>query len=281
MLLGVVWHRGEHSRLLCLTIPSFRYVTWEIAPGLLADGSIVDVWGQKDDVDWNLPGTGAPCTSTARRGRWRSFPYLAELQGEDGEVLWSYLCHQWDRDNNVQEFPGRRLIKFNFFMLQADVLPNMGFSATRKRLIHSFECVNTEDEPAVFTSGDKSSQQEERNSFHRENSGQSIERKEAASSDPEDVVVDAEGGSDVQEASGSDSAEASESETKFEPSTVEGESTTEVPLGDEDPTKDGDRSYTSDDAAMDPSDESTEDGLASPNEQESKEPSEVNVNEEL
>ena len=30
-------------------------------------------------------------------------------------------------------------------MLQADVLPNMGFSATRKRLIHSYECVKTSE----------------------------------------------------------------------------------------------------------------------------------------
>ena len=30
---------------------------------------------------------------------------------------------------------GRQLLRYNFFMLQADVLPNMGFSATRKRLI--------------------------------------------------------------------------------------------------------------------------------------------------
>jgi hypothetical protein len=31
-------------------------------------------------------------------------------------------------------------------MLQADVLPNMGFSATRKRLVHSYECVPTDPE---------------------------------------------------------------------------------------------------------------------------------------
>ena len=34
---------------------------------------------------------------------------------------------------------GKKLLRFNFFMLQADVLPNMGFSATRKRLIHSHD----------------------------------------------------------------------------------------------------------------------------------------------
>lgn len=32
---------------------------------------------------------------------------------------------------------------FTVFMLQADVLPNMGFSATRKRLVHSHDCLST------------------------------------------------------------------------------------------------------------------------------------------
>ena len=93
-----------------------------------------------------MPGTGAPCTSTARVGRWRSFPYLAELSGEDGEALWGYLCRQWDEENGVNDVDGkkegRKLLRFNFFMLQADVLPNMGFSATRKRLIHSYDCLS-------------------------------------------------------------------------------------------------------------------------------------------
>lgn len=80
-------------------------------------------------------------TSTARPGRWRSFPYLAELEGEEGDALWNYLCWEWDHENDVRTNFGRQLIKYNFFMLQADVLPNMTFSATRKRLIQSVECV--------------------------------------------------------------------------------------------------------------------------------------------
>ena len=123
--------------------PLSRYVTWEIAPGLLEDGSVVDVWGRRDHVDWTMPGTGAPSTSTSRPGRWRSFPYLAELEGEDAEALWGYLCKQWDRENNAEQNPGRKLVKFNFFMLQADVLPNMGFSSTSKRLVYSHECAGS------------------------------------------------------------------------------------------------------------------------------------------
>ena len=119
------------------------YVTWEIAPGKLADGSVVDVWSKSNNVSWEMPGAGAPRTSTARAGRWRSFPYLAELDGDDGETLWSYLCRQWDEENKVESGnEGRKLHRFKFFMLQADVLPDMGFSATRKRLIHSHDCLS-------------------------------------------------------------------------------------------------------------------------------------------
>ena len=139
-----IWSSLLHNRWNVF-IGAEEYVTWEIAPGLLADGSIVDVWSKSDEVDWNMPGAGAPCTSTARAGRWRSYPYLAELKGEDGEVLWSYLCRQWDEENRVHEAgnEGKKLLKFNFFMLQADVKPNMGFSATRKRLIHSHDCLSS------------------------------------------------------------------------------------------------------------------------------------------
>mmetsp|Transcript_5295 Transcript_5295/g.7723 ORF Transcript_5295/g.7723 Transcript_5295/m.7723 type:complete len:513 (-) Transcript_5295:73-1611(-) len=138
-----IWSTLLHNRWNVF-VGAEEYVTWEIAPGQLADGSIVDVWSKSDEVNWNMPGAGAPCTSTARAGRWRSYPYLAELEGEDGEVLWSYLCRQWDEENRVHEAgnEGKKLLKFNFFMLQADVKPNMGFSATRKRLIHSHDCLS-------------------------------------------------------------------------------------------------------------------------------------------
>ena len=137
-----IWSTLLHNRWNVF-IGAEEYVTWEIAPGRLLDGSIVDVWSKSNDVNWEMPGAGAPCTSTARAGRWRSFPYLAELDGDDGETLWSYVCRQWDQENGVNDGnDGRKLLRFNFFMLQADVLPNMGFSATRKRLIHSHDCMS-------------------------------------------------------------------------------------------------------------------------------------------
>jgi hypothetical protein len=109
----------------------------------LLDGSIVDVWSKSNAVLWEIPGAGAPCMSTTRAGQWRLFLYLAELDGKDGDTLWSYLCQQWDNEENV-DVPGkggRRLLRYNFFMLQADVLPDMGFLATRKRLVHSYDCL--------------------------------------------------------------------------------------------------------------------------------------------
>jgi hypothetical protein len=138
-----IWSTLLHNRWNVF-VGAEEYVTWEIAPGLLQDDSIVDVWGRREDVNWNLPGGGAPCTATARPGRWRSFPYLAGLEGEDADALWRYLCNEWDRENNADLYPGRKLVRYNFFMLQADVLPNMAFSATRKRLVQSYECVHTE-----------------------------------------------------------------------------------------------------------------------------------------
>eukprot|EP00977_Amphora_coffeiformis_P012926 scaffold3289_cov163-Amphora_coffeaeformis.AAC.1 len=135
-----IWSTILHNRWNVF-VGAEEYVSWEIAPGLLVDGSVVDVWSKKDEVSWQMPGSGAPCTSTSRPGRWRSFPYLADLKGEQAEVLWRYLCDEWDRENDAGLYPGRRLVKYNFFMLQADVLPEMTFSATRKRHIISYNCI--------------------------------------------------------------------------------------------------------------------------------------------
>ena len=133
----------KHHLLRIYLLTYVRYVTWEIARGRLLDSSIVDVWPKTDK-----PGAGAPCTSTARAGRWRSFPYLARLSDEDGQMLWRYLCRQWDEENGVDDYGNndrRKLLRFNFFMLQADVLPIMEFSATRKRLIvHSHDCLSSD-----------------------------------------------------------------------------------------------------------------------------------------
>ena len=140
-----IWATLLHNRWNVF-VGAEEYVTWEIAPGLLADGSVVDIWARGKPVLWAMPGTGAPSTSTARPGRWRSFPYLAGLEGRDGQALWGYLCKEWNQ-NEARNDPGRELIKFSFYMLQADVLPNMAFSATRKRLIHEQECtvISAED----------------------------------------------------------------------------------------------------------------------------------------
>lgn len=134
-----IWSTLLHNRWNVF-VGAEEYVTWEIAPGLLQDGSYVDVWGRRDTIDWSLPGGGAPSTATARPGRWRSFPYLAGLEGDEGEALWQYLCNEWNRENDVANNPGRTLIKYNFFMLQADVLPRMHFSETRKRLVVAYDC---------------------------------------------------------------------------------------------------------------------------------------------
>ena len=86
-------------------------------------------------VSYTIPGTGAPCTSSARKGRWRSFPYLKEPNSEqEKHALWQYLCQEWNAKSNDE------LLKYNFFMLQADVLPEMEFGPTIKRKIVEWDC---------------------------------------------------------------------------------------------------------------------------------------------
>ena len=135
-----IWSTLLHNRWNVF-VGAEEYVTWEIAPGQLADGSYVDIWKGSTVIDWNLPtiqSGGAPSTATSRPGRWRSFPYLADfaVDSDDYHALWGYLCKEWD----MKHTPEQQLVKYNFFMLQADVLPNMQFSATRKRLIVTYDC---------------------------------------------------------------------------------------------------------------------------------------------
>jgi hypothetical protein len=100
---------------------------------------------------WSTFGEGpmqstGPCWGTGLR-----VPSPLDLDDGDPLRVWrnwrraSYLCQQWDYENTAEHNPGRKLSRYNFFMLQADVLPNTtGFSSTRKRLVRSYECVPEE-----------------------------------------------------------------------------------------------------------------------------------------
>ena len=55
----------------------------------------------------------------------------------------------------MEHNPGRKLLRYNFFMLQADVLPNMGFSATRKRLVYEYNCTSDFDEEENSNTGEE------------------------------------------------------------------------------------------------------------------------------
>jgi hypothetical protein len=140
-----IWGTLLHNRWNVF-VGAEEYVTWEIAPGLLLDGSYVDIWSGRTTIDWSLPtlrSGGAPSTGTSRPGRWRSFPYLASFPEDSDEyhALWGYLCREWDTKHKVDDQnPGRRLLRYNFFMLQANILPAMQFTETRKRLITSYDC---------------------------------------------------------------------------------------------------------------------------------------------
>jgi len=153
-----IWSTLLHNRWNVFT-GAEEYVTWEIAPGKLYNGMIVDVWSNTYNVSWFMPGTiehdtiRAATASTTRKGRWRSYPYLADFESDEEKFLtWNYLCKQW----NMEHASDYSLQKFNFFMLQADTLPNMGFSSTRKRLIHSHVCSTSNDPKHEESSNDNS-----------------------------------------------------------------------------------------------------------------------------
>jgi hypothetical protein len=80
----------------------------------------------------------------AQAGQRHSFLYLVELGGEDRDASWSSLCQQSDNEENgnVPGNGGKRVLRYNFFMPHADVLPDMRFLATRKRLAHSHNCLS-------------------------------------------------------------------------------------------------------------------------------------------
>ena len=169
------------------------YVTWEIAPAKLADGRVVDLWTRGGAVSWEVPSLSlmnhsSGTTAFARRsGRWRSFPYLSVAEGAEGTALldmpgavnagedparqesclaesraaarpldgqfhhrvWTYLCTEW----NTRQPPSARVVRYSFFMLQADIEPGLSYSAVRKRLIHSHECSQPTPGEVVFENG--------------------------------------------------------------------------------------------------------------------------------
>lgn len=144
-------------------------VSWDVPSLLLMNHSA------------SAPGTTA---FVRRSGRWRSFPYLSVAEGAEGAALldgpwadnagedparqnsclvesqaaarpldaqfhrrvWTYLCTEW----NTRQPPSARVLRYSFFMLQADIEPGLSYSAVRKRLIHSHECLQPTPGEAVF-----------------------------------------------------------------------------------------------------------------------------------
>ena len=115
----------------------------------------VDVWSlysysnSVESVSWSMSTSTASerrasRTSTFHIEHWRPFLYLSNIQTEeDSNALWSYLCYKC----NMLLYPitkngtnPKELLPYKFYMLQADVVPNLAFSPTRKRLIQSYHC---------------------------------------------------------------------------------------------------------------------------------------------
>ena len=101
--------------------PAEAYVTWEMAPGRLVDGRVVDVWRlPAARVSWDVPGPG----EVLHHGRYRMFPYLSDAardRGPRGERFWDAVCDEWTRrmDTAAGDASASPLAKFNFFLLRA------------------------------------------------------------------------------------------------------------------------------------------------------------------
>mmetsp|Transcript_61443 Transcript_61443/g.139082 ORF Transcript_61443/g.139082 Transcript_61443/m.139082 type:complete len:262 (+) Transcript_61443:721-1506(+) len=114
-------------------------VVWEIMPGALKDGSVIDVWRSGENVSWSLP------KHAARQGRWRSFPMVSASDGASEEELdsaYGYFCREWN------EFGGpgsqdcsKLLTRFKAFMLRA---PLDDTAQVSKRLLREQNCPETD-----------------------------------------------------------------------------------------------------------------------------------------
>ena len=105
--------------------PANDEVTWEVAPGRLRDGRVVDVWRETDVVSWDVP------TAGLRHGRYRTWPFLT-LGGDGG--AWDRVCHEYEHRT------GNDLVGFHFVMLKARVLEGGAHGPVTQRSIRMHEC---------------------------------------------------------------------------------------------------------------------------------------------
>ena len=125
--------------------PAAPHVTWEIAPGRLADGSVVEVWRAAEQISWSVPAAG----ETLWHGRYRMFPFLGhDAAGEDeaAERFWEAVCREWDGRQPEAEQQARRLLRFKFFMLRAPLLRGGKFGAVGKTLVRAHTCAAGREE---------------------------------------------------------------------------------------------------------------------------------------
>jgi hypothetical protein len=116
--------------------PAEPHVTWEIAPGRLADGSVVEVWRAHEAVSWSIPEPG----QTLWHGRYRMLPFLSSTAADPDEAgtrFWETICSEWDRRQAVES---RRLLRFKFFLLRAPLLRGGHSGPVGKTLIRAHTC---------------------------------------------------------------------------------------------------------------------------------------------
>jgi hypothetical protein len=109
---------------------------WYVIPGILLDGTTVDVFRQRASVTWTKPQLVA---YTYENQRWQK--YMMNLWSRDfsafREFYGKYLCRSWNEAHNGQ----KQLDHFEIYFMREDTLPNRE-APPEKVLLWEHYCFN-------------------------------------------------------------------------------------------------------------------------------------------
>jgi len=115
--------------------PPLRGDGWFVIPGLLKDGTEVDVYKKGGPLDWQKPQN---VYGFYKNERWRKYmSILFDAQNQDQLMYFGkYLCYDW----NSRHAGGRQLAEFEIYYMQEMSLPNYETSVPQKRLLWKHYC---------------------------------------------------------------------------------------------------------------------------------------------
>ncbi|PSN13512.1 hypothetical protein C7271_22460 [filamentous cyanobacterium CCP5] len=92
---------------------------WYVIPGILKNGTEVDLFRQGKKVIWQKPDL---VSKTYGNDRWRKYMLNIWLRDNADYRLYygQYLCRKWNRDH----FGGQQLDRFKIYYMLEETLPN-------------------------------------------------------------------------------------------------------------------------------------------------------------